>query len=352
MQIGPYTLTNPVIAAPMAGVTDKPYRQVCRDNGAGLVVSEMITSQADLRHTSKTKFRSDLIGEPEPVVVQIVGTDPHQLAEAARHNVANGAQIIDINMGCPAKKVCKKAAGSALLADEPLVKEILSTVVASIDVPVTVKIRTGTTPSSKNAVTIGQIAQDAGVQALTIHGRTRECKFVGDVEYDTIAAVKAALDIPVTANGDICTPEHAGRVLAHTKADAVMIGRAAQGQPWLFRQIADYLKYNSYSPAPSIEQRYLIITNHVRAIHEFYGEVLGVRLARKHIKWYLAHWDAPICDEQRQAISTTESTDNQTTLLDRFLCSTLPSRRPSKLGVAALDNALSNEKVSKAVKAA
>ncbi len=321
MQIGPYKLTNPVIAAPMAGVTDKPYRQVCRDNGAGLVVSEMVTSQANLRHTNKTKFRSDLTGEPEPVVVQIVGTNPDQLAEAARYNVNNGAQIIDINMGCPAKKVCRKAAGSALLADEPLVQKILSTVVTSVDVPVTVKIRTGTTPSSKNAITIGKIAQDAGVQAITIHGRTRECKFAGDVEYDTIAAVKAELDIPVTANGDIISPEQANRVLTYTKADAVMIGRAAQGQPWLFKQIADYLNHRSYSPAPNATQRYLIITNHIRAIHQFYGDDLGVRLARKHIKWYLAHWDTPISDKDRNAISTAENTNTQAALLDRFLCS-------------------------------
>lgn len=323
MQIGPYKLANPVIAAPMAGVTDKPYRQVCRQHGAGLVVSEMITSQAELRHTNKTKFRSDLAGEPEPIVVQIVGTDPTQLAEAAAHNVDNGAQIIDINMGCPAKKVCKKAAGSALLADEPLVKSILSTVVAAVSVPVTVKIRTGTTPSSKNAVTIAQIAQDAGVAALTIHGRTRECKFAGAVEYDTIAAVKAAIEIPVTANGDINSPEHAQKVLAHTQADAVMIGRAAQGQPWLFKQVADYLSQRTYSPIPSIEERYLTITQHINAIHQFYGESLGVRLARKHIKWYLAHWDTPIADSTKHAISTTENVHQQATLLDHFLTSTM-----------------------------
>ena len=323
MQIGPYKLTNPVIAAPMAGVTDKPYRQVCRAHGAGLVVSEMITSQADLRGTTKTKFRSDLSGEPEPVVVQIVGTDPQQLAEAARYNVANGAQIIDINMGCPAKKVCKKAAGSALLANEPLVANILQTVVTSVEVPVTVKIRTGTTPERKNALTVAQIAQDAGVKAITIHGRTRECKFVGKVDYDTIAAVKASIELPVVANGDISTPQHAEHVMTYTQADAVMIGRAAQGQPWLYQQVADYLSSNQHTTIPSITDRYLTITNHVRAIHSFYGESVGVRLARKHIKWYLAHWDYPCNEATRYTISTTESSLEQAALLDTFLSSTL-----------------------------
>ncbi len=319
MQIGPYKLANPVIAAPMAGVTDKPYRHVCRQHGAALVVSEMITSQADLRHTAKTKFRSDLNGEPEPIVVQIVGTDPQQLAEAAQHNVVNGAQIIDINMGCPAKKVCKKAAGSALLADEPLVESILQSVVAAVDVPVTVKIRTGTNPEHRNAETIAKIAEDAGIQAITIHGRTRECKFVGAVEYDTIAAVKQAVRIPVTANGDISSPEDAKRVMQYTQADAVMIGRAAQGQPWLFQQVADFLSEGSYSHIPTVEQRYETICQHIQAIHQFYGENLGVRLARKHIKWYLAHWDAPISDEERHTISTTESASDQAQRFQRFL---------------------------------
>ncbi len=321
MQIGPYKLANRVIAAPMAGVTDKPYRKVCRDHGAGLVVSEMITSQVGLRHTSKTKFRSDLSGEPEPVAVQIVGTDPSQLAEAAQYNVANGAQIIDINMGCPAKKVCKRAAGSALLGDEPLVEQILKTVVASVDVPVTVKIRTGTTLESRNAVRIAEIAQQAGVQAITVHGRTRECKFVGAVEYDTIANVKTSVDIPVVANGDICTPEQAQSVLQHTKADAVMIGRAAQGQPWLLQQVAEFLETGLYQPTPLLEDRYLTITNHIASIHDFYGEALGVRLARKHIKWYLSHWDHPINDAQRHAICTTDKVLEQASLLDQFLSS-------------------------------
>lgn len=325
MQIGPYILANPVIAAPMAGVSDKPYRQVCREHGAGLVVSEMVTSQAGLRHTAKTKYRSDFNGEPEPVSVQIVGTDPQQLAEAAQYNVANGAQIIDINMGCPSKKVCKRAAGSALLADERLVADILSTVVSSVDVPVTVKIRTGTNPERKNAASIALIAQDAGVKAITVHGRTRECKFVGKVEYDTIANVKSLIDIPVIANGDINTPEQAQAVMQHTQADAVMIGRAAQGQPWIYRQIADYLTTGNYSSIPSLEERYVTITNHIASIHVFYGVNLGVRLARKHIKWYLMHWPQPISDSQRHAITTTENFAEQAALLDQFLTLSLKS---------------------------
>ena len=328
MQIGHYKLASPVIAAPMAGVTDKPYRQVCRANGAALVVSEMITSQAELRHTAKTKFRSDLAGEPEPIVVQIVGTDPEQLAQAAQFNVANGAQIIDINMGCPAKKVCKKAAGSALLANPSLVQEILNTVAASVEVPVTVKIRTGPSPENRNAVTIAQIAQQAGVQAITIHGRTRECKFVGEVEYDSIAAVKQAVDIPVIANGDICTPSQAQRVLEKTQADAVMIGRAAQGQPWLFQQITHYLNNGTYLPAPDLNYRYQTITQHIAAIHKFYGAALGVRLARKHIKWYLAHWDWAIDQESRHNLSTTDCIKQQSDLLELVLRSdsyTLPN---------------------------
>jgi len=255
MQIGTYKLSNNVIAAPMAGVTDKPYRQVCRDHGAGLVVSEMVTSRSDLRHSTKSKFRLNHDGEPEPVVVQLVGTDPQMLADAARYNVGNGAQIIDINMGCPAKKVCKKAAGSALLADQKLVEDILKTVVNSVDVPVTVKIRTGTTPTSRNAVEIAKIAEDSGVMAICIHGRTRECKFIGAVEYDSIARVKQAISIPVTANGDIDSPQKALSVLNYTGADAIMVGRAAQGRPWLFKQIADYLSTGTLHPEPSIDNR-------------------------------------------------------------------------------------------------
>jgi len=302
----------------MAGVSDKPYRQVCRTHGAGLVVSEMVTSQLDLRHTTKSKYRLDLIGEPEPVVVQIVGTEPEMLAQAAQFNVANGAQIIDINMGCPAKKVCKKAAGSALLANEALVADILTTVVASVDVPVTVKIRTGTTPDTRNAPNVARIAEDAGVSAITIHGRTRECKFVGKVEYRTIAEVKRSVGIPIIANGDICSPEKAQQVLDATNADAVMIGRAAQGQPWLFKQIADFLETGHYSAIPAAATRAQTIIDHHHKIHQFYGESLGLRLARKHIKWYLTHWISEIAPELKSQICTTEDATLQRQLVEAF----------------------------------
>ncbi|MFT4634598.1 MAG: tRNA-dihydrouridine synthase B [Arenicella sp.] len=303
----------------MAGVSDKPYRQVCRAHGAGLVVSEMITSQLDLRHTTKSKFRLDLAGEPGPVVVQLVGTEPTMLAEAAQYNVANGAQIIDINMGCPAKKVCKKAAGSALLGNEALVAEILQTVVAAVDVPVTVKIRTGTTPETRNAPSIARIAEDAGVSAITIHGRTRECKFVGEVEYNTIAEVKRSVSVPIIANGDINSPEIALRVMNATNADAVMVGRAAQGQPWLFQQIADFLETGRYSDIPDAENRAHTIIQHHSEIHQFYGESLGLRLARKHIKWYLANWSSEITPELKTRICTTENASEQRLLLKGFL---------------------------------
>lgn len=319
MKIGSHIIANPVIAAPMAGVTDKPYRQVCRHYGAGMVVSEMVTSRADLQHTTKTRYRLDLAGEPEPVVVQIVGTEPVMLAQAAKFNVRNGAQIIDINMGCPAKKVCKKAAGSALLENEPLVEDILSAVVNAVDIPVTVKIRTGSNPQARNAVTIANIAQDAGVQAITIHGRTRQCKFVGAVEYDSIAAVKQAVDIPVIANGDICTPNEAKTVLDYTRADAVMIGRAAQGQPWLFGQIAEFLRAGEITKVPDQLERATTIVDHIKAIHRFYGDSLGVRLARKHIKWYFQHWDFAVPDQLRQKINAAECPSLQLALLEPFL---------------------------------
>lgn len=323
LQIGPYQIPTPVVAAPMAGVTDKPYRQVCRDHGAGMVVSEMITSQKELRDSRKTKFRSDLNGEPEPVVVQIVGTEPAEMAAAARYNVQNGAQIIDINMGCPAKKVCKKAAGSALLANETLVEQILASVVKGVNVPVTVKIRTGTNPEQRNAVNIARIAEAAGVSAITIHGRTRECKFVGQVEYDSIAAAKQAVNIPVIVNGDIDSPETARHVMRYTNADAVMIGRAAQGQPWLFQQVADYLSHGLYMPAPTAEVRAQVIIDHISAIHQFYGDVLGVRLARKHIKWYLNHWHIEASETTRKRITSIETPTEQRAFLQDFLHASL-----------------------------
>ena len=319
MKIGSFELANPVIAAPMAGVSDKPYRQLCRENGAGLVVSEMLTSKPELRHSTKSRYRADLSGEPGPIVVQLVGTEPALLAEAAKHNVGNGAQIIDINMGCPAKKVCKKAAGSALLENEALVADILAAVVSAVPVPVTLKIRTGANPEQRNAVTIAQIAEQCGVQSLTVHGRTRQCKFMGAVEYDTIARIKSAVSIPVVANGDIDSPAKAQKVLDYTQADAVMIGRAAQGQPWLFGQIAQFLATGELIDPPSIEQRTRSILSHLSAIHQFYRPDLSVRLARKHIKWYLHHWEFPIDDELRAQINQTEEDSMQFNLVQSFL---------------------------------
>lgn len=292
LQIGPYSLPNRVALAPMAGVTDLPFRRLCAEFGAGLVVSEMITSDAALRQSRKTLLRSRHDGEIEPRSVQIAGSDPQQLAAAARYNVERGAQIIDINMGCPAKKVCRKAAGSALLADEKLVQLILETVVQAVDVPVTLKIRTGAAPSARNGVTIARIAQDAGIAALAVHGRTRACAFTGEVEYDTIAAIVQAVqatEFPVYANGDIDSAGAAARVIEHTGAAGVMIGRAAQGQPWLCGQIAHYLETGTLPAAPALQQQRAILARHITDLHHFYGEYLGVRIARKHFCWYLGN---------------------------------------------------------------
>jgi len=279
MRIGKIELSNPVIAAPMAGVSDRPYRALSRKMGAAMAVSEMLTSKSQLRHTTKTKFRMDIADEQGPVSVQLVGTEPAVLAEAAKFNADKGADIIDINMGCPAKKVCKKLAGSALLSNEQLVGEILQAVVNAVDIPVTLKIRTGITPEERNAIQIAQIAESSGIKALTIHGRTRQCKFVGNVEYDSIKAVKESVQIPIIANGDIDSPEKALQIMTYTKADAVMIGRAAQGQPWLLGQIAEYLETGHYSPEPSLEDKKNIVLQHITDIHSFYGERLGVKFA-------------------------------------------------------------------------
>ncbi|MEH6634755.1 MAG: tRNA dihydrouridine synthase DusB [Halioglobus sp.] len=289
LQIGPYKLPNRVALAPMAGVTDLPFRRLCAEFGAGLVVSEMISCNPALRDSRKTQWRSRHDAEIAPRSVQIAGNDPLQMAEAARFNVASGAQIIDINMGCPAKKVCRKAAGSALLADEPLVRAILSAVIAAVDVPVTLKIRTGTSPQEKNGVSIARIAQDAGIAALAVHGRTRACAFKGQVEYDTIAEIVAATEIPVFANGDIDSPATAAAVMAYTGAAGVMIGRAAQGKPWLCGQIATHLATGITPAAPSRTRQLAIMQQHVVQLHDFYGEFMGVRIARKHVSWYLQH---------------------------------------------------------------
>jgi tRNA-dihydrouridine synthase B len=286
VRIGPYSLPNNLVVAPMAGVTDRPFRMLCKRLGAGYAVSEMVASNPKLRDTGKSRRRVDHAGEAAPIAVQIAGADPQMLADAARYNVDLGAQIIDINMGCPAKKVCNAAAGSALLANEPLVSAILVAVVGAVDVPVTLKIRTGPTPDARNAVAIARRAEDAGIKALTVHGRTRACAFVGAVEYDTIAAVKHAVSIPVIANGDIDTPERAAAVLAHTGADAVMIGRAAQGRPWIFREILHYFATGQHLPPPRVAEARALILEHLGDHHAFYGEEAGVRIARKHLGWY------------------------------------------------------------------
>jgi tRNA-dihydrouridine synthase B len=286
MQIGPYKLRNSLFLAPMAGVTDRPFRQLCRRLGAGMAVSEMVSSNSLLWGSEKTLRRADHAGEPEPRSVQIVGADPHMMAEAARVNVDRGAQIIDINMGCPAKKICKVAAGSALLQDEPLVAKILESVVGAVDVPVTLKIRTGWDREHRNGSTIARIAEDSGIQALAVHGRTRACAYQGEAEYDTIAAIKSTVSIPVIANGDITTPEKARLVLEHTGADGLMIGRAAQGRPWIFREISHYLATGTHLPDPSLTEVRDTLVAHVANLYDFYGEHTGVRVARKHISWY------------------------------------------------------------------
>ncbi len=286
MQIGPHLLKNKLIVAPMAGVTDRPFRQLCKKMGAGMAVSEMVSSNSLLWGSAKTQRRANHDGEVSPISVQIAGADPQMLATAARYNVDNGAQIIDINMGCPAKKICNVMAGSALLQDEKLVGRILDSVVNAVDVPVTLKIRTGWDKQHKNALSVARIAESSGVQALAIHGRTRACAYTGTAEYDTIAAVKAAISIPVIANGDITTPEKAEEILAYTKADAIMIGRAAQGKPWIFREIDHYLATGQKLPAPEVTEIHQVLIKHLYDLYEFYGEYSGVRIARKHISWY------------------------------------------------------------------
>ncbi|MDO9311360.1 MAG: tRNA dihydrouridine synthase DusB [Nitrosomonas sp.] len=286
MQIGTHTLKNKLIVAPMAGVTDRPFRQLCKIMGAGMAVSEMVSSNSLLWGSQKTLRRANHEGEVSPISVQIAGADPKMPSAAARYNVENGAQIIDINMGCPAKKICNVMAGSALLQDEKLVERILDAVVKAVDIPVTLKIRTGWDKQHKNALAIAHIAENSGIQALAIHGRTRACAYTGTAEYDTIAAVKAAAKIPIIANGDITTPEKAKYILAYTKADAVMIGRAAQGRPWIFREINHFLATDQYLQPPEVAEIHQVLINHLHDLYNFYGEYSGVRIARKHISWY------------------------------------------------------------------
>ena len=289
MRIGAHILRSGLFVAPMAGITDRPFRRLARRFGAALAVSEMVSSRPELRESRKTRLRLDHSGETGPISVQIAGADPAMLADAARHNVALGAQIIDINMGCPAKKVCNVLAGSALLQDEALVARILEAVVAAVQVPVTLKIRTGPSPERRNALRIARIAESAGIQMLAVHGRTRACAFAGRAEYDSIAEVKSQLRIPVIANGDIETPEDARRVLEATGADGVMIGRAAQGRPWLFQEIAHYLATRERLSPPKVDEMRSILLEHLEGLYDLYGEQQGARVARKHIGWTVRH---------------------------------------------------------------
>ena len=316
MRIGPYELKNNLIVAPMAGVTDRPFRMLCKRMGAGMAVSEMVASNSLLYGSEKTRRRANHEGEADPISVQIVGADPKMLAEAARHNVDHGAQIIDINMGCPAKKICNVMAGSALLQNEPLVGQLLDAVVGAVNAPVTLKIRTGWDKSNRNAVRIAQIAEAAGIKALAIHGRTRACAYTGEAEYDTIAEVKSRVNIPVIANGDITTPEKARHVLQYTGVDAVMIGRAAQGRPWLFREIDYFLKTGVHLPAPEVAEIHRILSAHVVELYDFYGEHTGLRVARKHISWYTKGLAGSA--NFRHQMNRLESVDEQVAAVDEF----------------------------------
>jgi tRNA-dihydrouridine synthase B len=316
LKIGPYTLSNPLVLAPMAGVTDAPFRRICRRFGAGMTTSEMTTADTSLWQTAKSRHRLDLDLDAEPVSVQIAGSDPEQLAFAAVACVARGAQIIDINMGCPAKKVCKKLAGSALLQDEKLVAAILNRVVAAVSVPVTLKIRTGWDLKNRNAERIARIAEDSGIQSLAVHGRTRACRYKGEAEYETISRVKQAVDIPVIANGDITTVEKSLEVLRLTNCDGLMIGRGAQGRPWIFRELGQVLNPEQENvPLDKFELRDIML-DHLSELHRFYGELSGVRVARKHLTWYcnsLAN-----ADEFRHQVVRVESASEQIRLTKTY----------------------------------
>jgi tRNA-dihydrouridine synthase B len=316
LRIGPYQLANNLVLAPMAGVTDRPFRQLCRRLGAGLAVSEMVSANCALHATGKTLRRLDHAGEETPVSVQIVGADPRVMADGARANVDRGAQIIDINMGCPAKKVCRVAAGSALLQEPRRVDKILRAVVNAVTVPVTLKIRTGWDPEHRNGLEIARIAEDAGVQALAVHGRTRACRFAGRAEYDTIRQIKQSVSIPVIANGDITGPEQARRVLDETGADALMIGRAAQGRPWIFLEIEHYLRHGKRLAKPPTDWVRDTLLGHLEALYDFYGEHRGVRIARKHLAWYSK--THPGGEEFRRNINQTESVAVQRQMIRRL----------------------------------
>jgi len=333
MNLGPFRLPNTVFVAPMAGVTDRPFRQLCRRLGAGYAVSEMAASNPRLWATVKTSRRLDHRGEPDPKAVQLAGADPAMMAEAARFNVDRGAQVIDINMGCPAKKVCDVAAGSALMADAALALRIVESVVAAVDVPVTVKMRTGPDRARRNAVTLARDFESAGVAMIAVHGRSRACAFMGQAEYDTIAEVKRAVRVPIVANGDIDSPAKAAFVLARTGADAVMIGRAAQGRPWIFREIDHFLRTGTLLAPPSLAEIRAVLREHLLDHYAFYGEHAGPRIARKHIGWYIDGWcadrriGAPRDTDRRpddaarlrDAINLADRPEAQLALLDDYL---------------------------------
>lgn len=322
MQIGPYQLPNKVLLAPMAGITDNPFRRLCSQFGAGLTVSEMLISNSELQHHPRTLKKADFSGERGIRSVQILGTDPAQMAAAARLNQDRGAQIIDINMGCPAKKVCSVAAGSALLRDEALVERILSAVVNAVEVPVTLKIRTGWDLSNRNALKIAQIAENCGIKALTVHGRSRACKFNGQAEYDTIKQVKQNVKLPIVANGDIDSVEKARQVLAYTGADAVMIGRAAQGKPWIFQELLAALYGHTFSPLSLLEIK-TVVNQHLDNLYSFYGSVSGVRIARKHIGWYLDHLGS-LPSQQKTLINQAQQPMQQLALVDAAFSMIMP----------------------------
>ncbi|MEZ5538092.1 MAG: tRNA dihydrouridine synthase DusB [Thiolinea sp.] len=316
MKIGPYTLDNPLIVAPMAGVTDRPFRTLCKHFGAGHAISEMMTADATLYASKKSLYRANFEGELAPVSAQIAGSEPEQLAEAARYQVANGAQIVDINMGCPAKKVCRKLAGSALLKDEALVKRILDTVVAAVDVPVTLKTRLGFADGEENILRVAEMAEQAGIAALAIHGRTREQKYTGVARYELIREVKLRVSMPVIANGDIDSPQKAKQVLDLTGADAVMIGRAAQGRPWIFREISHYMDTGELLLPPKVSEVHEVLLGHLDELYQFYGEYSGCRIARKHIAWYTGGLqDSNVF---RQAMYREDTTAGQAQTVDRY----------------------------------
>jgi tRNA-dihydrouridine synthase B len=340
MQIGPYALSNRVFVAPMAGVTDRPFRQLCKRLGAAYAVSEMVTSRKDLWDSLKTSRRANHDGEPGPIAVQIAGTDAEMMAEAALYNVQRGAQIIDINMGCPAKKVCNKWAGSALMQDEPLAVSIASAVVqacAPHGVPVTLKMRTGWCDTHRNAVTLARAFEDVGIQMLTVHGRTREQGYRGQAEYDTVAAVKAAVRVPVVANGDIDSPEKARDVLAYTGADAIMIGRAAQGRPWIFREIAHFLATGTHLAPPLVAEVRKLLLEHLQDHYALYGDFTGVRSARKHIAWYVR--DLPGGEAFRARMNTLDDCQTQWQAVADFFdeLAVASDRMPASLPAAPAD---------------